>query len=372
MSLKGRAAVFVTPNMPFELRAYPVPVPRPGEVLLQVVQANVSGSDRHLWSGHTDVRQLGVRHPVILGREMIGRVVDIGEGRDKDAAGRELNPGDRVTVAYHNYCGSCRACERGRHEHCPYALHTPLSNCDQAPHFFGAFAEYYLVREHQALYSVPEDMSDALASLANCAMAQALHGLEVAQLQTGDAVVVLGCGALGLLTCALARHMGATTVIAVDVDPFRLDYARRMGATHVIDGRKSPDPKVQVGVVRQLTGGWGADAVIEVAGVADVLTEGVRMLGRGGRLVTIGAINPRAYWRADASQFVLFNRSIIGLSLYPQEVLGRALHTLAVLETTYSVSSLITHEYSLTQLTDAMREPPMSMVRASVHPGRTA
>lgn len=366
MSILGRAAVFVKSNLAFDVRQFPVVSPGPDDVLIRLTRTNICGSDRHLWNGHTELRQLGVNHPIILGHEMVGTVAQLGSARNTDALGRPLREGDRVSVAHHAGCGTCRPCVRQRSHQCASAFHTPLLDPSAAPHFVGGFADFYMAGAGQSVFAVPPGLTDVTASLANCSMSQALHVLEVGKFSAGDHIVVMGCGGLGLLTMAIARHRGAQQVIAVDVDPVRLDMARLLGATHVIDASKSSDAGVRVGVVRRLTEGDGADLVVEGAGVADILAEGVRMLGRGGRVVAVGNVNPRAYWRADASQLVLFNRSIKGVSQYPHRVLGAALDLLSVLAELYPLEAIISHTYSLGQLTDAMREPPEKLVRAAV------
>jgi threonine dehydrogenase-like Zn-dependent dehydrogenase len=225
-----------------------------------------------------------------------------------------------------------------------------LRSCDRVPHFVGGFADYYSWNGKQSVFKVPKAVPDNVAAGANCALSQVLHGLEEARLRFGDTVVVQGAGGLGLFACAVAREMGAEKIIAIDSVPERLEMARAFGADEVIDMNEVPDPRKRVGLVMSKLDHWGADVVVEVAGVPEAVPEGIRMLGRGGRYLELGNINPRATYKADPSLLVGQNRSIIGVSLYPPDVLRRAMDFLNRTRERYPFEKLLSHDFELANI----------------------
>ena len=148
------AAVFSQPNQPLELREFDVVEPRKGEVLIEVLRANICGSDVHMYQGHA-FAGFGVPFPFILGHEMVGRVARLGDGVNTDAAGEPLAIGDRVTLSYYRGCDSCAMCERGTEHACQAAMISIIGPADKAPHFTGAFGQFYRVRAGQAVYKLP-------------------------------------------------------------------------------------------------------------------------------------------------------------------------------------------------------------------------
>jgi threonine dehydrogenase-like Zn-dependent dehydrogenase len=236
------------------------------------------------------------------------------------------------------------------------SLATVVRSCDAEPHFTGGFAEYYYLGAKQRVFKIPDQVSDAAAAGANCALSQVIHGLDEAKLRFGETVVVQGAGGLGLYACAVAKEMGAHKVICVDSIAERLEAARRFGADEVIDMSRVPDPKARVNQVMRMTDNWGGDVVVEVAGVPEACNEGIRMTGRGGRYLVLGNISAKKTFDADPSLWTGYNRSILGVSLYPPEVLARALDFLARTRTRYPFDSLVSHEYPLAKITDAFRD----------------
>jgi threonine dehydrogenase-like Zn-dependent dehydrogenase len=169
----------------------------------------------------------------------------------------------------------------------------------------------------------------------------------------GDTVVVQGAGGLGLYACAVAKEMGAERIIAIDSVPERLEMARAFGADEVIDMNEMPDPRARVGAVMGKLDHWGADIVVEVAGVPQAVPEGIRMLARGGRYLELGNINPRQTYKADPSLLVGQNRSIIGVSLYPPDVLRRAMEFLRRTRDRYPFEKLLSHDFELANINEA-------------------
>src|SRR5207244_514765 len=228
----GKAAVFFGPGKPFEIRDVPVPDVEPDAVLIRVSLANVCGSDLHFWRGDAPLRL--PEDGWIYGHEMTGRVARLGARVKTDSLGRPLKEGDRVAYTYFYPCGRCYACLNKEPAACPHKLERPLGP-STPPHLHGAFADHYYLRPGGALFAVPAELPDEVVAPVNCALAQVMYGLHVAGVRFGDRVVIQGAGGLGLQAAAVAKDMGAATVIVVDQIPGRLELAKAFGADHTLN-----------------------------------------------------------------------------------------------------------------------------------------
>jgi len=308
---------------------------------------------------------------VILGHEMTGRVHKLGKGVDTDALGRPLREGDRVVFSYYSSCGACLACLRQDDNQCMTSLMTVMRPAAMEPHFWGGFADYYYVNPKQKILKVPDDLTDEMVAGTNCALSQVLFGLLEAKLSFGETVVIQGAGGLGQYATAIASEMGASKVIVIDGVAERLELAKKMGATDVIDINEITEARARSGRVIELTEGWGADLVVEVVGRAEVMPEGVRMMGRGARYLTLGNITAKQYYKEDPSILVGGNRSIIGVSLYPPIVLKRGLDFLSRCKDKYPLAD-VPQKYSLENINQAFEDADQfakggkSVTRASI------
>lgn len=352
----GLAAIYYGPHRSFELKEYPVPEPAPGCVLVRVSLANICGSDLHIWRGEIDVRDAGRPLPRIVGHEMTGVVHALGEGVTSDSAGAPLRVGDRVVYSCYYRCGRCRACLRRNYPACPDKLPQLNASCEEWPHFRGGFAQYYYLFPGHTIFRVPDGLDDAMVAGANCALVQVVHSLAQAGLRFGDRVVVQGAGGLGVYACAIARAMGAERVIAIDGISERLELARAFGADETIDLRELPEPEQRVARVRELTDGWGADLVVEVAGHAQVVSEGLAMVGAGGTYLDIGNISPGLTYVADPSQVVMGNKRIIGTAYWDAPYLKQALDFMLRTRDRYPWGRVVAQRFPLTQINEAFAE----------------
>ena len=257
-------ARFTGAHQPLSLDDVPVPEPGPDEVRVRVHAAGVCGTELHFVDG----LYAPSRTPMTLGHEAAGVVDAVG------SAVRGWAPGDRVAVYYYLFCGSCRWCLRGRQNLCLAPRGVLAFAAD------GAFAEQLVVPAH-CLVRLPAEVSfDAAAPLC-CAGTTALHALTEGEVAPGELVVVLGTGGVGLAVVQDARRRGAT-VVAVSRDAGRRAAALRCGATAAVS------PAEVAGTVAELSGGQGADVVVELAGVTATLELATGVLGRRGRLVLVG------------------------------------------------------------------------------------
>ncbi|MBV9601857.1 MAG: zinc-binding dehydrogenase [Chloroflexi bacterium] len=351
------------------INEYEVPEAEPGALVVKMSVANVCGSDLHQWRGEFDVEKFGRPYPQILGHEMTGTIYQLGEGVTRDTAGQPLQLGDRVVWRYFYPCGTCRACLKRITRACPNARTYLTKSCDESPHFYGAFGDYYYVRPGAALFKVPDELSDTMVAGVNCALSQVVGGMQLAGVKMGESVVIQGAGGLGVYATAAARELGAAQVIVIDSIPERLELARGFGADATVDIEEFPDADMRVRRVLDLTDNWGADVVAELVGHPRVVNEGLRMLGRTGRYLEIGNINPGLTYELDPSTLVFGNRSILGMVYYEAEHLQQALDLMRRTRNTYPWHKVVSHTFPLEQINEAFVAADQGKVtRAAIVP----
>jgi len=258
------AARFHAAGRPLSLDDVPVPVPGPDEVRMRVRAAGVCGTELHFVDG----LYAPARVPMTLGHEAAGTV---------DAVGSQVrgwNVGDRAAVYYYLFCGGCRWCLVGRQNLCLEPRGVLAFAAD------GAFAEHVVVPA-RCLVRLPEQLTFEQAAPLCCAGTTAVHALAEADVAPGEVVVVLGAGGVGLAAVQEAHRRGAV-VVAVSRNPARRAAALTAGAVAAVA------PQDLAATVSELSGGQGADAVLELAGTTATLELAVGALGRRGRLVLVG------------------------------------------------------------------------------------
>jgi threonine dehydrogenase-like Zn-dependent dehydrogenase len=349
----GKAAVFFGPGKPFEIREVTLPEIEPEAVLIRVSLANVCGSDLHFWRGDAPLRLPA--DGWIFGHEMTGRVARLGSRVKTDSLGRPLGEGDRVAYTYFYPCGRCPACLMKNPAACPARIERPRGP-GEFPHFHGAFAEYYYLRPGGAIFLVPDTLTDEMVSPVNCALSQVIFGLDRAGLGFGGSVVIQGAGGLGIQAAAVAKDMGAHTVIVVDRIPGRLELARAFGADHTINLAEVSDRKERVNLVRTWTGNFGADVACDFVGFPEVIPEGIEMLRPGGTYLEIGTISRGAKVELEPAQLVWGAKRIVGVIMYDAGVIPKALDFLVRNRTRWPFERLLSHKYPLERIDDAFAQ----------------
>lgn len=365
----GLIAAFTGVRRPFELREFPVPDPEPGTILVKVRMANVCGSDLHIWRGEYDVSR-GQREPLCLsiGHEMTGEVAVLGDGVTCDSAGEPLAVGDRIVYQYFCPCGRCRSCLRGTTARCAEGLRYRFPPTDY-PHFNAAYGQFYYLRPGQAVFKVPDNVPDDLAGPANCALAQVIEGLDRGEVGLGDTLVIQGAGGLGLNAVAVARERGVSRLIVIDGIASRLELAREFGADETLLLDEYPKPEDRVRRVKELTDGWGADAVLELVGSAAVLPEGIEMLAQGGTYLEIGNINQKQRVEIQPAALVHGGKRILGIMWYRPESLQKGLQFLSTRRQRYPFDKILSHHYPLTAIDEAIRNQDAGRIqRAALLP----
>ncbi|MFB7664402.1 S-(hydroxymethyl)mycothiol dehydrogenase [Kitasatospora sp. NPDC056138] len=283
MAQQVRGVIARSKGAPVQVETILVPDPGPGEALVQVQACGVCHTDLHYREGG-----INDEFPFLLGHEAAGVVEAVGEGVT------DVAPGDFVILNWRAVCGNCRACLRGRPWYC-FNTHnakqkmTLLDGTELSPALgIGAFAEKTLVAAGQCTKVAPE-ASPAAAGLLGCGVMAGLGAaINTGNVGRGDSVAVIGCGGVGNAAVVGARLAGASRIIAVDIDDRKLATAQKLGATHTVNGR-SGDP---IEAIRALTGGNGADVVIDAVGTPETYRQAFYARDLAGTVVLVGVPTP--------------------------------------------------------------------------------
>ncbi len=283
MAQQVRAVVAKAVKEPVAIETIVVPDPGPGEAVVAVRACGVCHTDLHYREGG-----INDDFPFLLGHEAAGVVEAVGDGVT------DLAAGDYVVLAWRAPCGQCRSCRRGRPWYCFDSANAaqPMTLADGTPLSaalgIGAFAEKTLVAAGQCVKVDPRARPEA-AGLIGCGiMAGFGAAVNTGNVGRGDTVAVLGCGGVGDAAIAASALAGARTVIAVDLDDRKLEWARRFGATHTVNAGAGD----VVEAIRELTDGFGADVVIEAVGRPETYRQAFFARDHAGTLVQVGVPTP--------------------------------------------------------------------------------
>ncbi|HEX5583108.1 L-threonine 3-dehydrogenase [Gaiella sp.] len=307
-----------------------VPEPEVGinDVKIRVDKTGICGTDVHIhrWDAWA---QRTIPVPLVIGHEFVGEVSEVGS----NVTG--FQPSDTVSGEGHVVCGRCRNCMAGRRQLCAHSIGLGV----QRP---GAFAEYVVlpmtnVWRHWA--GVPEDVAAIFDPFGN-----AVH-TALAFPVLGEDVLVTGAGPIGCMAVAVVRHAGARHVVATDLNPNRLDLARRMGATVAIDPRERDLGDVQ----RELGMTEGFDVMLEMSGNADALRSGVGNMAHGGRIAILGI--PTAAVELDLDP-VIFNMLTLK-GIYGREMFETWYQMSVLVDSGLDISPVITHRLPYSDFEEA-------------------
>ena len=290
----GDAVVFNGSKLPLQKKKFPLPENlEDDQALVEITLSTVCGSDVHTWLGHRPFPT-----PCILGHEMVGKIVNIGN-LQTDYTGQKLVIGDRVVWSMTAGCGECFFCEKKLPQKCTKMFKYGHVKCDEQPYFTGGFANYVQIKKGSNVFKVPSELSDEEVAPLMCAASTITSGLDYGDFHTCDYVVIQGCGALGMYACAFTKVLGAKKVIAIDLNNNRLELAKQFGADYTLNakdiGENIPDE------IMKITQNRGADVIIEVTGDPSVIKEGIQMLRIGGTYILLGAIYPNNHFTIDLS-----------------------------------------------------------------------
>ncbi|QSE80679.1 S-(hydroxymethyl)mycothiol dehydrogenase [Rhodococcus koreensis] len=283
MPQQVRGVIARSKGAPVEIATVNIPDPGPGEVVVEIAACGVC---------HTDLtyRDGGINDefPFLLGHEASGIVESVGAGVTSVAVG------DFVVLNWRAVCGQCRACKRGRPQYC-FDTHnaaqrmTLEDGTELTPALgIGAFADKTLVHAGQCT-KVDASADPAVVGLLGCGVMAGLGAaVNTGNVGRGDTVAVIGCGGVGDAAIMGARLAGANKIIAIDRDEKKLEWARDLGATHTVNGGEVD----AVEAVRELTGGFGADVVIDAVGRPETWKQAFYARDLAGTVVLVGVPTP--------------------------------------------------------------------------------
>lgn len=325
------------------LRDKPVPTPGRAEVLVRIDAVAICATDLEIIHSGSPASILGglpFNKNFTPGHEYMGTVVALGPDVDEYAIG------ERVSVEIHAGCGQCKRCRQGMYTSCLNYGKPEKGHRANGFTTDGGFAEY-AVNHINTLARVPDTMSDAEATLVVTA-GTSMYGLtELGGLVAGESVVVIGPGPIGLLAVAVAKAIGASPVILTGTRNRRLAIGRELGADRTINiGEEDA-----VAVVKELTGGIGADYVVECAGTESTIDQAIRMTNRGGKICL--AAFPHERVTIDIAQLAKNNIYLYGIRGEGRSATRRAMALMA--EKRFDASRIHTHTFPLADLPTALR-----------------
>jgi len=310
-------------NRDVRLEEMSTPKIGPGELLVRVLASGICGSDVMEWYRVK-------KAPLVLGHEITGEVVKVGEGVER------YKVGDRVFVSHHIPCNTCRYCLNGHHTVCD-TLHT--TNYDP-----GGFAEYVRVprlNTDRGVFLLPDEVSFEMGAFIE-PLACVIRAQRLAELGPGQSVLILGSGLSGLLHLLLARALGAGRVMATDVSRYRLDRARQLGADVAIHAHEDVPARV-----RQFNDGRPADLVIVCVGALPVFKQALQSVDRGGTVLFFAPTDEGVDLPVPINEF--WRKGIKLMPSYGNSPLDATVAIALIREGRVPVKEMITHRLSLAE-----------------------
>ncbi|GAA5523785.1 L-threonine 3-dehydrogenase [Microbulbifer aestuariivivens] len=299
-----------------------VEIPQPGhnDLLIKIRKTAICGTDMHIY--HWDEwSQKTIPVPMVVGHEYVGEVVAMGQ----EVAGFEI--GDRVSGEGHITCGHCRNCRAGRRHLCRNTIGVGVNRQ-------GSFAEYLVIPALNA-FKIPANISDDLAAIFD-PFGNAVHTALSFDL-VGEDVLITGAGPIGIMAAAVARHVGARHVVITDINDYRLELARKIGATRAVNVSKEKLTEV----MRDLGMGEGFDVGLEMSGVPVAFREMLSAMNHGGKIAMLGI--PSSEMAIDWSQVIFKGLMIKGI--YGREMFETWYKMASLIQSGLNLEPIITHQF---------------------------
>ena len=302
-----------------ELMQVPIPTPQAGEVLIKIRKTAICGTDVHIYNWDA-WSQKNIFPPMVVGHEYVGEIAALGEGV------KSFQIGQRVSGEGHIVCGHCRNCRSGNEQWCKYTKGVGVNRA-------GAFAEYLCIPEFNVV-PISDKLDEEIVSFFD-AYGNAAHTALMFDV-VGEDVLITGMGPIGIMAAAICRHNGARRIIVTDVNPYRLDLAKRMGADACVNvaQAKLEDVMAEQGLVE------GFDVGLEMSGNGVALNQMLKTMRNGGKIALLGILgeNVAIDWN-----------DVIFKSLTLQGVYGRKMDSWykmsAMIEGGLNLSPIITHRF---------------------------
>ncbi|MCB2188032.1 MAG: alcohol dehydrogenase catalytic domain-containing protein [Deltaproteobacteria bacterium] len=346
-----------------EMRTFPLPEVGPEDGLLKVELVGVCGSDPGIFKGKGG--RAPRPYPLILGHEIVGRVVALGE---KAQARHGVAVGDRVIVEYAFGCGECPPCRAGRYTLCRRMYcYGSMIGCSEPPHLYGAYGQYLYLHPRAMIHRIGDDMSPEVGVMVGAVLGNAVRWLShIGGCRVGQAVAIVGPGQQGLCACLVAKEAGAGPIMAVGLarDRQRLDMARRFGADLVV----AADEEDPVAILAQATEGEMAQLVLDVSGHPSGAAQALALAGTGAAVVLPGLYGAATEVPLFLDQVVFKEIRLLGA--FSQDFASVEAAIKLARRGTYPLDEMISHRFPLEDAEKAVRlvagegggEPPLKVV----------
>ncbi len=292
------------------------------DLLIKIRKTAICGTDVHIykwdeWSQNT------IPVPMVVGHEYVGEVVDMGQEV------RGFKVGDRVSGEGHITCGHCRNCRAGRVHLCRNTVGVGVNR-------EGAFAEYLVIPAYNA-FKIPDNISDELASIFD-PFGNAVHTALSFDL-VGEDVLITGAGPIGIMAAAVAKHVGARHVVITDVNDYRLELAKTMGATRAVNvaNEKLEDVMNELGMTE------GFDVGLEMSGVPSAFNSMLNNMNHGGKIAMLGI--PPSDMAVDWNQVIF--KGLVIKGIYGREMFETWYKMASLIQSGLNLDPIITHQYSV-------------------------
>ena len=314
-----------------------IEVPEVGEkeVLVQLEYVGICGSDVHYFHhGNCGAYKVNLEEDYMLGHECAGTVVEVG------ANVKDLKVGDKVALEPGITCGQCEFCKAGKYNLCPDVVFLAT------PPVQGCYEEYIAFPENMC-FKLPENMTTKEGCLIE-PLSVGFHAANQGDVQVGESVVILGAGCIGLVTLLACKAHGAGNIIVADIVDARLEKAKELGATHVINSKEVN----ALEEIARLTGGKGADKVFETAGSPITIAQTAFAVKRGGTITLVG-LSAQEEINYNFAQIMDKEATIKSVFRY-RNIYPKAIE--AVSAGAIDVNGIVTHEFDLEHIQEAFEE----------------
>ena len=323
-----RALVKERPEPGLWMREVPVPEIGPNDVLIRIAKSSICGTDLHIWNWDRWSQRI-IPLGMHVGHEYVGRIAALG------SAVTGYRVGERVTGEGHIVCGHCRHCRAGQRHLCSEAIGVGVNRP-------GAFAEY-LSLPASNLFRVPAAVPDEIATILD-PCGNAVH-TALSFDMVGEDVLITGSGPIGAMAVAVAAHVGARNIVATDINPYRLEIARAMGASRVVDvtAENLGAVMAEVGMLE------GFDVGLEMSGSPAAFRQMLASMANGGRIAMLGIFTDEV--AIDWTQVILKGLRIKGV--YGREMFETWYKMACLIQAGMDISPVITHRFAIEQFADA-------------------
>lgn len=347
-----KAAVFEESGKEIKIKDFEVPeILEEGAVLCKVTFATICGSDLHTINGKRKEAT-----PLILGHEIIGKIVKLGSPRITDGNGSTLSEGDRITWTIMSSCDKCFYCKKNLPQKCislkKYG-HTSCEDKSIKSGLVGGYGEYVYILPGTTIFKLNDNISDEVATPTNCALATVVNAVETIRIEKDDIVLIQGAGLLGLNACALAVAAGAKEIIITDIFDSRLEVAKQFGATKTINIKDMTREALKK-LITEIAP-YGVDVALEFCGQKSAADQAIDNLRIGGRYLIAGMVNPTPL-EIDGNTITRKNMTIKGIHNYAPKHLGKALQFLSENHMKYPFKELVGKVYPLSQINEAVAD----------------